>query len=208
MKRVAAVALTALLVAAAVQADVIYNNYGSGYAYDTSVGWTVSGSASEGGYQESAMAFTPTGSYTLNTITVSVGLVSGTDGFDLAMYSDASGLPGTALESWNNIATTGTFGDPGITETVTDASNLLLTSGTQYWVVATPIASDLWTAWNQNSIGDTGPVAGNTGASWFLQPSGSSPSAFEVTGSTVPEPATCALFALGLVGLLGKRRRR
>ena len=103
MKRVAAVVFVAVLITAAVQADVIYNNFGPGDTYYLGNGWLVAG-PDTGTSQSVAMPFTPSGSYTLDTATVAVGHINGTNSFDLALYDDASGLPGAALETWTGIS--------------------------------------------------------------------------------------------------------
>jgi hypothetical protein len=89
-------------------------------------------------------------------------------------------------------------------ETVTPSGSIVLTSGTQYWLVASVIASDTWDAWNLNSTGATGFVWLSGSGSVADQTLG----AFDVLGTpAVPEPST-VLFTAGGLALLWFRRLR
>lgn len=214
MKRLAAVALVGMLVTAVVQADVIYSNFGPGTTFDSGVSYVLSGPSSPVGMYTMAMPFIPSASYTLDSATVAIGIDQGTNSFDLAVYDDSGGRPGsTVLESWSGIVM-GPDHSATTTETVLSASNPLLTGGSPYWLVASASA-DTWAGWMYNSTGDLGGYAFSTtgpAGPWNVSPPLSEEGAYSVmgtpAGATVPEPATFALFALGLVGILGRRRKK
>ncbi len=188
-------------------ADVVFNDFGAGNSYQSGIGNTVSAAGSLTGFlDEQAMAFTPSGNFTLSQIDVAIGHVSGTNSVMLSLNSDSGGLPGGAIESWT-LTSLPQFGMAGIFETVTPVSSVTLTSGTQYWVVASPIASDTWDAWNLNNTGSTNPAASNSGGGWAT---GETTSAFDVLGTPagVPEPTSIVLLATVLGSLAFALRRR
>src|SRR5262249_48593365 len=93
----AAVGVLLLFTTGTVRADVIYNNLGPGDTYQTGVGWTL---GLPGTYQDVGNRFTPAGtSYTLDTIALALGYVTGTNAVDVALMTDAGGLPGLVIES-------------------------------------------------------------------------------------------------------------
>jgi hypothetical protein len=84
-------------------------------------------------------------------------------------------------------------------ETVAPSGSIVLSSGTQYWLVASVIASDTWDAWMFNTTGATGPTT----------TAGSTLGAFDVLGTpAVPEPSTVLFTASGLALLWLRRLRR
>jgi hypothetical protein len=70
-------------------------------------------------------------------------------------------------------------------------------AGTQYWLIASAIASDTQIAWPHNSVGASGPQAISTDGGPFIVATAAL-GAFDVIGTTVPEPGTFALAAAGL----------
>jgi hypothetical protein len=134
---------------------------------------------------------------------VAIGLVSGTNSASLTLNSDSGGAPGGVLATWS-LSSLPAFGTCCTVETVTPSGSIVLTSGTQYWLVASVIASDTWDAWNLNSTGATGFVWLSGSGSVADQTLG----AFDVLGTpAVPEPST-VLFTAGGLALLWFRRLR
>jgi hypothetical protein len=120
------------------------------------------------------MAFTPSGTYTLTQIDVAISLSS------LPAYATCCTV-----------------------ETVTPPGSIVLSSGTQYWLVASTIASDTMDVWNISSPSVFGLVW-QTGFASFSGTVG----AFDVLGTVVPEPSAVLLSAGGLALLWLRRLRR
>lgn len=120
----------------------IYSNIGptSTDAYYDANGYCVTGNAqSSCGSNEQWIAapFTPTRAAHATILEVPIQYFAGTNEFQLSVYNDAAGAPGTSLETVEvtNAPAAGTcctmvfanLGSPGVA----------LTANTQYWVVAT-----------------------------------------------------------------------
>jgi hypothetical protein len=187
-------------------ADIVFSNFGPDNSYDPSVGLTIESSPFE--FAESAMGFTPSGDFTLTQIDVGITYVFGTNSVMLSLNSDSSGLPDGVIESWTLTGLPPFGPTSNIVQTVMPVSPVSLLSGTQYWLVASPIASDTGSAWNINSIGSTGPFTQNFG-SGFETPGIGAQGAFAVLGVPVPEPnPTSLLLATVLLACLGVALRR
>jgi hypothetical protein len=95
-----------------------------------------------------AAAFTPTFNATMKKVVVSIGYLSGNDtSVILSINADNAGIPGTVLEQW----TVNDLGEAGTCCTVQtkQSSGVTLTSGQQYWIVAsTGQYSDVNASWN------------------------------------------------------------
>jgi len=204
------VASLACFSAASLNADTVFSTYDGTY-YSSNGRFVTGNSVGFPGYEETAVAFTPTQNYSLSQISLGltfdgVAGAFGTDGATVTLQSDAAGVPGTVLESWSVSGLPPSSGTSG-SQTLTDVDNIFLAANTQYWVVATPSANDTLDLWN---TGD-GAVFGNeeiwNGSTWTsLAPYDLA--AVDITGSAVPEPASLALALGGLAIAAGLLRRR
>ena len=187
-----------------VHAATIYSDFGPGNTYNFDGGYVVLGPDCANlvgpgcSPDEIAMGFTPSDNYSLTQINVALQYSAGTNAVILTLSSDNNGLPGAALANWN------LSGLPAIDtccpiETVTPASAIDLSSGTQYWILASPGAADAFLTWNFN-LSEAGPVAHNEG-SGFLSGTGGL-GAFDVLGTVVPVPEPAGLFSAAGLGLL------
>jgi hypothetical protein len=171
--------------------QVIFSNLGAGNAYDTVLGWCVTGLTSApadgcGGSLQRwiGSAFTGNGG-NVTQIDVALTYDNGTNGATVQLAADnGSGLPGNVLRSWS------VSGQPpvgtccGLT-TLTVSPSIPVGSGKTYWVVVKPAGTSTSDLWDENTVGDYGPVAGNhNGSGWFSEgpPSATLRGAFDVLG--------------------------
>ena len=102
-----------------------------------------------------AEAFTPTADASVTKVEVSVGRLSGTTGVEVALYSDAGGIPGTLIKSFH-VSSLPTYGQCCALASATDKTGIPVRGGTQYWLVVSTTAkdTDLY-AWAFNSTNMT-----------------------------------------------------
>jgi hypothetical protein len=110
-----------------------------------------------------AEAFTPAANATVTKIQTSAGRQSaGSAGFEISLYSDASGVPGSVLAT-THVSNLPTYGTCCALSTATFSSGVPVTAGTQYWVVVSTTSQDTDIyAWAFNSTNMTNQTA----ASW------------------------------------------
>ena len=192
----------------ALAGTVVYSNLNTDpTALYSGTAYVVSGPASTTQqYLGVASAFTPSITVTFTELDMGLQYFSGTNLFTVELLSDASGSPGSMLESWsvNNALSSQCC----ILQVLAGTGLTTLNGGSQYWIAVLPGAVDTFVGWNLNNTGDIGNFDGTVGSGW-INDSPSTKGAFEVQGS-VPEPASAALvLAGGLLGILfGRRKRR
>ena len=196
------------------QADTtIFSNLGAGDSYNGSTGWTLGTPDSGTDYFVDGSAFTVGAtSLNLSTIEVAAGLTAGTNQLTINLDADSGGNPGAVIESFTINGAMPGFGSVSAGSLVTATSVLhpLLTAGSQYWVVlSVPNDGMTWAAWNQNSIGDTGPLCRSANGS-PLNGSTNVRGAMLITGlsSSVPEPSSIVMVSTAAVMILGCGLRR
>jgi len=214
VKLVAMIAVFLVTSGVARASAIVYSTFGPGDSYSTAVANAVSSSGSELHLENIvAEGFTPAATYTLDGIRLTASYDSGSPNeLDVALQADTSGQPsGIPLESWvfTNLPTSASI--------LSAASGLhpTLAAGIQYWLVASvPGAGSTFDSWFRSDPAVFGMTAGshNGEATWLVSP-GQIQTAFEIDGtpvrtSTVPEPATLTLTALGSIGVVRRYRRR
>jgi hypothetical protein len=100
-----------------------------------------------------AVAFTPSANHTVTKMEVAIGHFRGKNELVLSLYNDVSGLPGTAMKTWQMTGLP-VFGSCCTVETKGDAAGIPVTAGTQYWVVVSTVGdnSDTFADWNVEDI--------------------------------------------------------
>jgi hypothetical protein len=88
-----------------------------------------------------AIAFTPSANATVTRIEASVGTFGGTSGFELSINNDSSGVPGTVIKRFH-IKAPPPYGACCTLDVGNDKAGIPVTSGTQYWIVASTTAKD------------------------------------------------------------------
>lgn len=149
----------------------------------------------------------PAQSYSLTSIETALYWETGDKNFDISLYTDSGGAPGTALSTFTQLAAA----PLGQTILYTSSySGITLNAGTTYWVVinaTSPTTSD-GGFWLSSSPTDTGYSTFSEG-SWNT--SNSASPVIRVSGAltaAAPEPASLALLCLAAPFLFVFRKRR
>ncbi|HEY1327137.1 MAG TPA: PEP-CTERM sorting domain-containing protein [Casimicrobiaceae bacterium] len=197
--------------------DVTYNG-GSGYSFGTPFIDLV----------DTAMAFTPSADFTLDSIevsaqhTVSLGQPVGSDLANVFLTTDSSGAPGSIIESFQvtmpQSLVNGSVSPPQLLAPLSATSllNPLLSGGTRYWLVMSvvdPVTQAFWAdSGRPPSAGGGGATTGlgaqrENGGAWVVNTNVQS--AFAIVGTpAVPasEPGTLLLICVGVAMAMLKRR--
>ena len=136
-------------------ADVIFNDYGPLYTYQTTIGWTVSGSSTTFPFT-AANEFTASLTAAVTAVDLGISLAAGTNSVVVELMTDNGGTPGSVLESYGFVDQMGAFGSQNSPLVAHSVTNPILVAGTNYWMVAVPGASDTNAAWNYNDQSVTG----------------------------------------------------
>jgi|GEM_PF-6930390 hypothetical protein len=168
--------------------SVLYSNLGpKNNAYNGNQGWTIAGPQSALGFDQAiAQPYTPAADSTIQGLQLGLGYVEGANTFAVAIFTDASGLPGKPIKVWNatNIAN---FGTCCTLATVVDKAGIKVTAGTQYWVVVgwDNASETLYGVWDQTYNGSQGTVAfASTGNGNVWETFTGTQSAYAIYGTT------------------------
>ncbi len=213
------IAVTILLnaVGQAGASTVLYSTFGPGDSYNPFAGVSVGGYLGEDQNFSVArpFSFAGTESYLLDSITLAAGLnSSGANLLNVAITTDAGGVPGTVLESFSFTDQMWSFGFPDAPLLVgTSITQPLLTPGTTYWITASA-PDGTRAAWNETWPPVQGPLAFSlNGGPWIpTYDEFSSINVFRINGAgvatVVPAPGALLLGLVGLACLRRVRRRR
>jgi hypothetical protein len=170
-------------------------------------GAAIYGANTIGGVQD-AVGFIPSTSAFFDSATVMVETFGGNSDYVATLTADASGVPGTPLET---ISTS--FSGVGYTpQTITSTVHAALDAGTLYWLMLSaapgnPDGKAGWALYAPPGIF----VQRQNGGSWTAD---TPPAGLTVFGtvadesSPVPEPATMTLVGLGSAAAVARRLRR
>src|SRR5438552_3307127 len=82
---------------------VVFNSFGPGNTFNTTIGWGVSGGSSSGSYRGQAEWFVPGTSGNLSSIQLAMFRGSGSGRSNFYIAQDNSGIPGDILETYPNV---------------------------------------------------------------------------------------------------------
>ncbi len=156
-----------------------------------------------------ALAFIPSTSGYLADVTLGAGQGNGgTTDWTMQLYSDAAGLPGSALETLTSLDV-GPPGGPSATYTSFASQTTLLTAGNTYWLVAS-LPTDSVGYWSSIEGGATGLRAFSyDGDAWQAETDTFAPAAdIRVETTPVPLPAAAWLFLSGAGAVVSIARRK
>jgi len=180
----------------------IYNNYGEPGNTTGGGFWIDSGNYL-------GTTFTATSSGDLSSVLLDLESLGGSTSQTMGLYSDASGEPGTLLESWTVTVPANSY--PTVSPLIlTSVLNPALTSGTEYWFVVDDGAQqDFWLANNQSV--DGGSWAGDSLSGLSQVSAGAETPVIQLDASSVapiPEPASRMLLLLGFGVIVAACRLR
>lgn len=212
--RVGLVVTALVSLATSSRADVAFSDLDSVVPYyDANSYYGIEGALDPNGSETWAAQFTPQLSGNLSAILLGLTL-TGLDGH-VNVYLKALSSPGflsvsNAILLGTATTTTAFAGGDGsslTSVTLLAPGSISLTANQGYFLILQPGNPNTAGAWNLNNTGATGTVSSSTnlGASFSFTFNDTLP-AFEIDVTSVPEPSTYAMMALG-VGLLGAGQR-
>ena len=201
----AALALVWMASIAPARALAIYNSFGPGNTYQTTVGWGVEGASTSGGYRgrQSRMVRPEHVAGTLNSIELATFHFSGSGRANWFLTTDNGGVPGTVIESYLNVLS------PNGLMTLTSSSHSELQAGQVYWLCAEPVDSTSGVGWYENSQNVNNSFAFERSQSGWQNVSPPSPpnGVFSVDITPVPEPSTASITFIAIGALVWQRNR-
>lgn len=190
-------------------AQFVIGNFGPGDSFDTRAGYTETGPDAVPfgiGAHSVGVGFIPDATAPLESLTVAISHLSGTDGAHLFLSDGSTGLPGTTLESFT-LTNLPVFGSDFTPQTLYSTTKPTLNAGTTYYLYEYE-AGDEFDVWNNSLLAQNAGILleSDNGVPYGVKATTLLP-AFRVT--LVPEPnanAFLALLGLGSLGWLSRRR--
>lgn len=182
------------------RADVVFSDFGPGDTYSTGSSWFI-GSVEVPTPTTYAVAvpFIASSDFLLDQIDLALTWSSGPDSVVVSLTNDLLGNPGSPIESWTISDLPNIFLFNGAIQTVSPTSAVTLLAGHEYWMEVAPSAVDTLADWNTvDQIGSLG-ISSNGGP--FLIQDGFVP-AFDVLGTSVPEPSSVWWLAFAFLGVI------
>jgi hypothetical protein len=203
--------LSLLYASTAIASEIIYSTFGPGQSYSQESGWpvgTLPFPFDETQKMETAVSFTPSQSYTFESIDVAALLdsFSASNQFSVSLARDSgSNLPGAILEAFSF---TGLADVPA----VYSSSSVLhpqLTAGERYWLVmSSDNLLDIYLTWFEADPFLDGEIAYKNALYTDWVYGYDAMPAFEVLGTTaVAEPSSMLLLGFSLLALARARGR-
>lgn len=220
MLKVSFIAAMVMLSGALAQAEtILFSNLvepGAQYGFDDVGFGNTPGSQPENRNRALAVRFSVSAASILSSFRVPLNVRSGPNEVNAFLLSDASGTPGSVIETY--LVTGLSSGAPTPLTTIPSISGPTLTAGEDYWFAVTAGQSTFagWTLtlFQGNSNGSldfaTGGVIGDPTSVWNFGSGGAGAreGTLVVVGEAVPEPHTLLPAALFLLILITTLRRR
>ena len=204
-------ALTFCMGSLPAMAGPTFSSLGPNNSYSTSSGWAVSGSDfCPLGCFSTGDLFTASGTGTIAVNTIDLAVTAGdisASGFSASLWTDNRGVPGSQVTNayWSLTTSLASFTCCGVV-TVGDIQGVTITGGQQYFMVLSPLDPATNDDFADNTQGVTGVEIYSTNGGTTWQSNGTQTiAAFDI--NPVPEPGSLFLFGIGLIAILGVRRR-
>ncbi len=121
---------------------ILFSTFGPGDTFDMTSGWSIGGS----GVYVQGLQFTPAENGVVQTIEIAAFRLAGGTGVNLSLMTDGGDVPGSVLETMPICC----FGDVASIQMVSSVVRPLLTGGTKYWLIVSPIAAGDYFGWSRN----------------------------------------------------------
>ncbi|HAX41744.1 MAG TPA: PEP-CTERM sorting domain-containing protein [Bryobacteraceae bacterium] len=202
--------LMAMSVAPAAASTVIFDTFGPGTTFNSSVGLTI-------GFDETnrmaAVPFSSPTDFQLDYIMLPMTYISGTNGFRVRIFTEFGGLPSSQVINWSAANVLPVDETPAIV-TLTDAFQTTFEGGKTYFLAVETLVTPSWLSWHLSTTTTGTYLTRIEGGEWQQSADSQFISAFRIValgddvGSEIPEPGTWALMGAGLAGLAWLRRKR
>jgi hypothetical protein len=181
---------------------VVFGDLGPNGSFSASNGWCVEGASTSNCGSKVALyiaaPFVASSTFTVSSITLPIGYLSGTNGAVVNLMSPPEpGVPGTVLESWS----VSHLPSGPVLTSVSSKLNPTLQAGRTYWVEVEPLAADTLAYWYTNNLGLPGGMTNINLAGWTALSGSSSLPAFSVAGLSFQLAQAITFAALGNVTL-------
>jgi hypothetical protein len=193
--------------AIALQADIIYSDFGPGQSFDQDAGESVTQSVD----LRPSLSFSTSSALQLTEVdfVTSIGEIGDVNQVTVSLSSDQGGHPGTVLAMQEFTNAMGLLGGedndppdpPTIISWMLSTPEDLLPEDT-YWITLDgPAPGDV--TWNYNNQLQSGYSEFESG-SWMATTN--TLGAIQILGQSAPEPGTALLLGLGIVAVIGLKR--
>lgn len=140
---------------------IVYSTFGPGDTYDENSGWAIG----DTGVWVQGLQFTPAGTAVVETIEIAAFRLAGGTALNVSLTTDAGDRPGSVLETVPICC----FGDVASIGLANSVLQPLLTGGTKYWLVVSPVAAGDHFGWNRNLNLPYAPnVQQSMGGPWYF----------------------------------------